>query len=81
MYAILWLKGVEGGFPLWFYAMVAKTPTHSFSQPFLPLSYLIKYEATPPALWRGVDGSTPIASEKCVWALGHVVALQAVFSI
>ena len=39
--------------------------SHPFFFPtLLPLLSLIKYEATPPALWRGVDGSTPIASGK-----------------
>ena len=49
--ATLWFKGWEGGFPPCF-CWVAKIPAHSFSHP-LPF-FLVKNEATPPALWRGV---------------------------
>ena len=41
-----------------------KNPHPFFFPTLLPLLYLIKYEATPRALWGGVDGSTPIASGK-----------------
>ena len=56
----LWLKGVVGGFSsLFFPDRVAK------SRPFLcptllPTFFLVQNEATPSALWRGVDGSSPM---------------------
>ena len=75
MSAMFWLKGWVGGFPPCF-CLGAKFPAHSFSHPF---AFLVKNEATPQALWRGVDGSFPNA----LWKKGadrFFVHVQLLFS-
>ena len=56
---IFWLKGVVGGkLPGCFLLEVAKSHPFFFPNPFATLPFK---KATPPALWRGVNETTPFA--------------------